>query len=458
MEGNECLAVLGIALDLPLESWATTETTLALAACQRIWAFDRAPHSQESSKNIDLLGYGFLSRLHGEKAEAKIYLDDRKYRKRTVTQLAMFFALNEDETLRNKFKDSLAQFPNDLPYENEEDRTDQSCTDHLKEDADGWAGLGDKANYKQSPYGEDRVAITYDRPNPLTPAQEKRLEKSTMVLQGFSIAGWAGQSLSSNKLEDGMTLAAAVSHVKGLDTGAAFDFRDDMASSLPSVAASVAACVVRFGPPDNADRTWASWGVLARIETMLENPDKFGGSIIPWHPKRRLAVAVFHDRRSETPRADSVERLMKLTLHPINVVSELAFEALFADKDEHGRWVAGQLAMGLCIVHSARADNLARALAALKNNTPGPMPKLPPAWAKGGSHRGREMPNNYWHIPDPFFDSQTAAKLFKNMPLEAWMASDTRPRMEGLLVELTDWTRESLLPSWRDDKKKKTQR
>ncbi len=471
VEGNTCLAVLGIALDLTLESWATTDTTLPLAACQRIWAFDRARYSQESSKNIDLLGYGFLSRLYGEKAEAKTYLDERKYRKRTVTQLAMFFALNEDDALRKKFKEALAQFPNDLPYENEEDKTNQSCINHLKEDADGWAGLGDQANYKQSAYGEDRVAITYDRPNPLTPAQEKRLEKSTKVLQGFNVAGWAGQSLNNNKLEDGMTLDAAVAHVKGLDTGAAFDFRDGMTSDLPSVAASVAACVISFSPLESADRAWA-WGVLARIETMLENPEKFGGSIVPWHPKRRLAVALFHDRRTDKPRADSVERLMKLTLHPLNVVSELAFEALFADKDEHIRWVAGQLAISLCTVHSgefkgsawdhskndqARANSLARALAALKTTTPGPMPKLPPAWAKGGSHRGRELPDNYWHMPDPFFDSQMAAKLFKNMPLEVWMASGTyRPLMEGLLFELTDWTKESLLPSWRDEKKRKT--
>lgn len=470
VEGNKCLAVLGIALDLTLESWTTTETTLPLAACQRIWAFDRARHSQESSKNIDLLGYAFLSRLHGEQAAAKTYLDERKYRKRNVIQLAMFFALNGDEALRNKFKDVLAQFPNDLPYENEEDKTDQGCTDYLKEDAEGWAGLGDQANYKERQYGENRLAITYDRPNPLTPAQEKRLEKSTKVLQGFSIAGWAGQSLNTNKLEEGMTLDDAVSHVKGLDTGAAFDFRDDMASSLTSVAASVAACVIRFSPPDSADRAWA-WGVLARIETMLENPEKYGGSLVAWHPKRRLAVALFHDRRSETPRADGVERLLKLTLHPLNVVSELAFEALFADKDEHVRWVAGLLAMNLCNVRSGefkgnvwdhskneqmRSDSLASALAALKNNAPGAMPKLPSAWIKGGTHRGRGMPDDYWHIPDPFFESQMAGKLFKNMPLEAWMASDTyRPHTEALLFDLTNWTKESLLPSWRDEKKKK---
>jgi hypothetical protein len=472
VEGNKCLAVLGIALDLALETWETAETTLALATCQRIWAFDCARHAQESSKDIDLLGYGFLSRLHGEKADAKAYLDQREYRKRNIIQLAMFFALNKDATLRVKFKDALAQFPNDLPYENEEDKADQSCTDHLKEEAESWAGLGDRANYKQSAYDEDRVAIMYDRPNPLTPAQEKRLERSTKSLQGFSVVGWANQSLSKNKLDDGMTLDAAVAHVKSIDTNAPFDGKDDMASSLPSVASSVAACVIRFSAADSPDREWA-WKILARTEAMPENPETFGGSIIPWHPKRRLVVALFHDRRCEAPGADSVERLVKLTLHSLNVVSELAFEALFADKDEHVRWVALQLAMRLCIVHSGefkddgwdhsanekeRADSLASALAALKDKTPGPMPKLPPAWAKGGTHRGRGMSDDYWHVPDPFFDSQTAAKLFAKMPLEGWLASEAhRPHMEAMLFELVAWTKESLLPSWRDKKKKSRQ-
>jgi hypothetical protein len=241
-----------------------------------------------------------------------------------------------------------------------------------------------------------------------------------------------------------------------------------MASSLPSVASSVAACVIRFGAADSPDRDWA-WEILARTEAMPDNPETFGGSIIPWHPKRRLVVALFHDRRSERPRADSVERLVKLTLHSLNVVSELAFEALFADKDENVRWVAFQLAMRLCIVHSGelkengwdhsandkeRADSLASALAALEDKTPGPMPKLPPAWAKGGTHRGRGMPEDYWHMPDPFFDSQTAAKLFAKMPLEGWLASDVyRPHMEAMLFDLVAWTKESLVPSWRNKKK-----
>ena len=97
VEGNECYAVLCIALLLALETWERTETTLAVATCQRLWPHDMARFVQDPHKDLDLLGFGFLSRLTGEKAEAKEFLDQRKSRKRNIRQLAMLFALSDDE-------------------------------------------------------------------------------------------------------------------------------------------------------------------------------------------------------------------------------------------------------------------------------------------------------------------------------------------------------------------------
>ena len=42
VEGNECYAVLGIALMLALEKWEVTETTVAISSCQRLWQHDIA--------------------------------------------------------------------------------------------------------------------------------------------------------------------------------------------------------------------------------------------------------------------------------------------------------------------------------------------------------------------------------------------------------------------------------
>ena len=118
---------------------------------------------------------GFLSRLAGEKAKAKEFLDQQKSRKREIRQLAMFFALSEDRALGEKFKTALARFPDDLPYELEEQKSDDGYTAYLKEEAERWAGLGDRKNYKQTQYDETRVAVTYDLPKPLTDKEQKAL-------------------------------------------------------------------------------------------------------------------------------------------------------------------------------------------------------------------------------------------------------------------------------------------
>jgi hypothetical protein len=217
--------------------------------------------------------------------------------------------------------------------------------------AERWAGLGDLKNYKQTKYDETHVAITYESPNPLSDNERERLAESTTSLQRMDIVSWANKSLEANKNADGWSLDEAVAYAKGVDTGSEFDERDDDSLSSPqTVLASVAACVIRLGDPESDDHQWA-WDVMARIEAMKERENIFGGAKIPWHPAVRLVVALHHDRRSASPRVDSAERLLKLTLHPLDTVSELAFDALFADPDQHVRWVAGRLAVNLCVVH-----------------------------------------------------------------------------------------------------------
>ena len=467
VKGNECYAVLGIALVLALETLEVTETTLAVATGQRLWQHDIARVVQEPLKNIDLFGFDFLSRLTGEKAKAKEFLDQRKSRAREIRQLAMLFALSENSALSEKFKASLAQFTDDLPYEFEEQKSNSDFAAHLKEEAERWAGLGDRKNYKKTQHDETHYAITYEPPKPLTETEQKRLKESTTSLQEFSIVGWANKSLDANKIVEGLSLGEAVVHARSVDTRSAFDEGNRSATSPQSVIASVAACVIRFGDPQSGDYQWA-WDAMARVEAMKEPEDVYGGAKIPWHPATRLVIALHHDRRSASPRADSAERLLKLALHPLDNVSEFAFDALFTDADEHLRWVAGQVTVNLCIVHrgefkeggwdqapnrKARAESLAAAFTALKKQENGPMPALPPAWVKGSVGGRRNVPDNQWQLPEVFFDAQAASKLLTKMPLEAWMASDIfRPLLEPLLLDLIKWTTESLMPSWRTKK------
>ena len=62
-------------------------------------------------KDIDLFGFGFLSRLTGEKAQAKEFLDQRKSRTREIKQLAMLFAISKNSALSENLRLRSRGFP-----------------------------------------------------------------------------------------------------------------------------------------------------------------------------------------------------------------------------------------------------------------------------------------------------------------------------------------------------------
>ena len=397
VEGSECYATLGLALTLALETFEVSDITLPIASCQRLWHHDIARLVQEPTKNIDLLGYGFLSRLTGAKQQAKEYLDQRKYRSRDVRQLAMCFALSGNKTLREAFKTALENFPTDLPYELEEQRSNPAAAEHFKENAERWAGLGDRRNYKQSPASDNAVMITYEPPTPLTDEQEQRLAETTSYLQEQSALAWATKSLSENKPVENWTLANAIAFAKARDTDTLFDTRRDVGGhAVQSAVSAIAACVIRFDPSSTTDQAWA-WNVMARVERMAE-PERFSGSRIPWHPAFHLIVALVHERSAASPLMDSAQRLLQLTSHPLDDVSQFAFQGLFRDADEHVRWVTAQLAMDLSLYRRPafmpgegrdesanrkwRTESLSRALANLAGDADTPLSDLPPPWAK----------------------------------------------------------------------------
>src|SRR5262249_13701104 len=154
-----------------------------------------------------------------------------------------------------------------------------------------------------------------------------------------------------------------------------------------------------------------------------------------------LIVAVVDDRRSASPRTDSAQRLLQLTSHPLDDVSQFAFQGLFRDSDEHVRWVAAELAVDLSLYRRpvitrsggrddsadrrARAESSARALRKLAGDTDSPLSDLPPAWVKTPRRRWREEfddadfdEQESWGDPDPLFNAQLAAKLFSLFPIE----------------------------------------
>lgn len=471
LEGSECYAHLGLALTLALETFEVSDTTLPLVSCQRLWRHDEARVRNEPLKGIDLFGFGALSRLTGDKAAAKDFLDSRESTKRGVEQLAMMFALSGEETLQEACKQNLARFPGELPYEFEEHREVPNIAEQMSEDAVRWAGLGNVENYRRYKHTEDQDVIAYQPPMPRTAAQEARRKEATTWLGEQHFLTWATKSLSESKLAEGATLSDAVRFAREADTPEMFKVRQDVGPhARQSAISAIAACVICFDQVVPDDLDWA-WDVLGRVERMAE-PGDFHGSRIPWHPALHLAAALFHDRRGQQPRLDSAGRLMALCVHPLEEVSLLAFYALFQDSDLLLTWVAAGLALDLSFYRSAKIDedgtrdnssdrkarirSLKAAQTRWDKRECKPLKTLPPAWKKFISTKKWEKGREVWRDPDPLFDAQTAAKIFKQFPIDRWGQSGTYGTLfASALEQMVDWTAQRIMPSWHDPKDRK---
>ena len=468
-EGNECYAVLGLSLMLALETFHASETTLPIVTCQRLWRHDIARLAQEPTRDIDLFGLGFIPRLTSEQVEAKKYLDTRASRKRGVRELVMHFALGPDENLGLRLKEALARFPDDLPYEIEEIRSDPNLTASLKEEAKRHAGLGDIANYRKHNTDGEQIVISYQSPVTATPEQTQQIVANAAYLQEMAVLGWARKSLVDNALADDMALADAIALARERDEASTFKERQDVGGHAPqSMIAAIAACIIRFGAPSNQDREWALY-VLARIEGMKERSDTSYDSKIPWHPTISLITGLAHIRESHPSDVELARRLMRLTVYPLEEISNLAFATLFRDPDPRVAWVTAQLVLELGISYrpeikkdgrrddrvnrAARKRSLIRALRALGGSEIAPLTPLPPAWVRT-PRRGwdGQLEDEFtWAEPNPFFDAQFAANIFQHLPIEAWCQSDMyRPLLQRTLKQFVAWTSERLMPSWRE--------
>lgn len=468
VEGSECYAMVGLALTLAHETHTVSATTLPLMTCQRLWEHDIARMTQAPMRDVEIPAFGLIDRLKGAKAEAKRYLANRSSNQHEVRELAMLFALGRDEGLREQFRNALAQFPENLPFEFEEERGNAELTASLKEKAERWAGLGDRANYRQS-QDEEKVYVHYDPPEGMSPAQQRRLDSATTYLHEQGVLGWATLYLETGTPRDGMTLAEAVAFARDRDKSTLFRQRLDVGNhTAQSVVSAVAACVIRHGFDEPAHFDWAI-GVLRRIEKMKELPDQFMGSHIPWHPANHLVVSLAELRKRNTADRTLVERLLVLTTYPFEDVAKLALFALLRDPDDSVSWVAAQLVFDLALSYrpivrrDSRRDNaterkahakaLERAKQRLTRGIVEAFDPLPAPWTKSSiQRRGRDWEDeDNWIDPDPYFYSKDVADFAKVFPIEAWLAeARIRPLLENALEQWVQWTVEKLMPSGKE--------
>ena len=476
VEGNECYAVVGLALVLALETLHVSETTLPLVSCQRLWEHDTKRLVQEPSL-AGLWGLATMS-LSRAQMDAKKFLDTRTSCKRGVRELAMRFRISSNHSLCTRFQDVLTRFPEELPYEVEEKRTIPEFTQVLQDKAITNAGFGDISNYYQELSEGGQRLVGYQSPALKSPDGMKELVETSTYLHKSTITQSAMDALETGTRSDKFRIDEAISLARSCDHESMFKRRNEVPSHTDqSMIAALAAYVIRFAGDSIAVRSWAL-GVLDRIENMSEIPGVFSADYNPWRPTR-FAIHILQDLRKETPNdLQSVRRLMRFTLSPLKEISNLAFFALLGDPDPRVSWTAMQLALGLATLYRPRInkdgsrDNRVNETAwkkglrrALRTLTTGGVPRpiqLPEAWIKVEEQDrplGRLRDDSGLIEPDPCFDAPRVADIFRHLPIESWCKSEVlRPTIETTLEDFVIWTSKRLMLSSPDKWHKRDRR
>ncbi|NQY37295.1 MAG: ATP-binding protein [Vibrio sp.] len=488
IEGNECIAILGIAAMLALHTETVSEATLPLFTSQRLLAADRNRMGQDLSSSTNLIG--FTNNSDKPHIEAIQVANARPVRKTQLSWMVPRFIFATGQ-IRDRAREAILNFPNELPYQYEEHRNIPSAQEHLRTQALEYAELADPKNYQAYSVKEDseQKAIVHVSPSAAKPENIAKAEKASLQLKQMGLSTWATTSFEENKLNNAYTLENAIVLAKEADTGNLFihsmdQNEEEMVGTYRGAVAAIAAMTLTFreGLPQK-ELDWAR-DVLERAIHLPEKPGLMwsSGSIIPWHHGIYVARGLAADLLEGTELDGAVENLLGLIAHPLEVVSLAALEETCKlwPKDPKLTWSAMFLAFSLCHVsprshEQARKNNevlrlsdetqaaIDTAFVFYESDTEwGSLPLLPPAWVKiesPNNRRGHQSYEGYdvddtldpaeiWSDSDVFWHSKLAAEILNRIPLDEILKSSAKNELLDFLTGALNWTNQKNSPPW----------
>ena len=471
VEGQDNVAALGLAVSLALEKGERSPALFSLISSQRLWHLDFRRQIEESSREIHFFGLDPTSRMTSVQKTADAYLKARQYRQRSLKDLSYLFALSDDQEEQARFREALQGFPANLPYEYEEQKKDDGSNASLAETAQAWSKFWKTENYGFQPVPDQpgMSALTYNDPEPVSPGVEMRRKENARDLGDLSVVTWATKSFQHGKVEQRMSLAAAIRFAKSRDSADLFNVVTEAGTGMTqNCVVAAAAMAIRFSD-DNNDRDWG-WSVMDRVDGIIEHPSHWRYSNNPYDPRLYYMVMLKRDLAGGTPRADSAARLLTLAGNANWQIAQFALAALLDATALQPEivWNAAVLATELFIAHRGvdeqgirdkavhdahRAAVTGRALARLNDHDKALTPLIVPpgAWVRQTSPPKRRRDEEGWIHPDPDFEPYFAKDLISYFPIESWAASaEHRAVLLRYADELVRWTTDRLFPSWED--------
>ncbi|MBF8164729.1 ATP-binding protein [Pseudomonas mendocina] len=489
VEGNECIAILGIASMLALHTERVSEATLPLFTSQRLLAADHKRMVQDLSSMANLIG--FMHRTDKPHIEAIQAANARPVRKTQLSWMVPRFIFATGP-IHERASEAILNFKNDLPFQYEEHLNIPRVREQLTAQAYEFAELADPKNYQAYRTREDseQVAIVHVSPSAAMPENVAKAEEATKRLRQTSLWTWASKSFEEQALTDTYTVEGAIVLAKEADASDLFEpssdeSEEELLSMRRGAVAATAAIALNFREGRTQEELEWARDVLGRAIRLPEKPNLMWspGSVIPWHQAIYVARGLAADLREGTAALGAPHDLLRLIAHPLEVVSLAALEEACKLWFQTPKltWAALILAFSLCHVPSRLHNQLHQHGEALYSSSEAQaavnaalafyesgsesasLPLPPPAWVKGDLVKGRCGRQSFeqydaddatdaaemWGEPDVFWHSKHAAEILKRIPYkEILSSSTTRNRLIDFLASVLDWTKQKNTPPW----------
>lgn len=488
LEGNECIAILGIASIVALHSETVSEATLPLFVSQRLLAADQNRRVHDISPLANLIGFTRpADKPHFEAVQAA---NMRPVRKAQLSGMVPRFVFAE-APIRDQARNAIRNFKNDLPFQYEEHRDNPEVRDHLTAQALEYAELADLENYQayRTEKDSDEVVIIHVSPSAAKPENITRAKEAAKYLKQSGLWTWASKSFEKGAVQSSYTVEDAIALAKEADSGDLFihAIDENEEEGLPmrrGAVAATAAIVLNFREGHSQeDLEWAR-GILVRAVRLPEKPGPMWSpvSVIPWHQAIYVAKGLAADLREGTAMHGMARALLVLITHPLDVVSLAALDEACQlwTTDPKLTWAALILGLSLCHVPSRPLDqprqydeslhSPSEAQAAVDaavdfyENGSGwtSLPLPPPAWIQVEPVKGQRRHQSYeeydeddandptggWSEPHVFWHSKRAAELLESVPFDKVLNSSAKDEFLAFLTGVLDWTSQKISPPW----------
>lgn len=479
VEGQDCCAVLGVAVSLVLKAQCPTPASTAIATSACLWNWDLLRWQQDRYP-LNLMAFSLRGK-GGAAFEAIRQGNALSLRRRTLRDVAPIYVFAPDDKIRADVVNRIQRFPENPPLDFEEELENGEVLAHAQRTAEIWAKIGDPATYHaETAPGGDGVLIQHESPHAADDdviAAQRDMEE---LNERAGLQLWADACFEHGRIAGSLTLETAIERARRLDTTNLFtdvgadDFPGEMTRSA---VAGVAAAALRFGELTEVDAGWSRDVVLRAARTPKAPHAIFiPSAIVLGHPcifaanGLRAIVASRHADR------DTRGWLLTLATHPLEQVSANALGEAMAcwNVDPNFAWTALDLGLRLSVGRWAERvsaygydqtfnrklvqDALRTALRRLRARRPDmSLAALPAAWAKvtgGPPGSGRQPPREArWRDPDEFLRWDFLPKVLRRIPITNILADQQRrPAFLRLCDHLVNWTLQKLVPPWRDER------